>query len=209
MEINKPMGEKVAWLLQPGVCDWDPAGLGSNDHFLHPQAIHGVTEKEQAHWCWGVAWGIGWESASVSSGFKTRGSLIHIAAGKLVPGSHLLGKGPRWGGGTLHGRKAGKHHRTTTEKGELGVQNHECGEVWVWAPQQQSWRRRFGHMQVLWERRGVRQWYRVGRGYTGRGCTSRGVSPAGPGDWDTVCITAEGGLLTCQLPSVSKGCLES
>ena len=65
----------------------------------------------------------------MSSGFKTRGSLIHIAAGKLVPGSHLLGKGPRWGGGTLHGRKAGKHHRTTTEKGELGVQNHECGEV--------------------------------------------------------------------------------
>lgn len=30
--------------------------------------------------------------------------------------------------------------------------------------------------------------------------------PCRPGDWDTLCIAAEGGVLTCQLPSVSKGC---
>ena len=150
MEINKPMGEKVARLLRPGVCDWDPAGLGSNDHFLHPQAIHGLTEKEQAHGYRGLACGIGWEPASVSSGFKTRGSLIHIAAGKLVPGSRLLGQGPRWGGGTLRGRKAGKAPENHRWEGGAGSANPECGGVWVWAPQQQSWRRRFGHTQVLW-----------------------------------------------------------
>ena len=113
MEINKPMGEKVARLLQPGVCDQDPACVRSNDHCLHPRAIHGLTEKEWSHWSSGLAWGIGWESATVSSGLKTRGSLIHIATGKLVPGSRLLGKGPRWGESMLPGRKAVKapqHH---------------------------------------------------------------------------------------------------
>ena len=96
----------------------------------------------------------------MSSGLKTRGSLIHIAAGRLGPDFRLLGQGPRWGESTLRGRKhvtwqkgsksgAAPLRRGSRECKPASPEGSEC------EPRQQSWTRRFEDMQVLGEKREV------------------------------------------------------